>query len=549
MINKFYIDSFCLTKKGGLNNRVCLESWWENKGLMNIYSTIFTQTNFLPENSSISERLYCISNDIRNETKCQHCLNEKVNFKNYSEGYHRYCSVYCSTQSTERNMKIHKNRDYATMLDSIKKTNLERYGVEYSTQTDEMKKKSKDTKLNRYGNTHYNNIEKMKKTNLERYGVEYSCMSEVSKSKSLDTIKKKHPILFDKDLLMKENITKSIQQISEELDVSYRTVWLAFDRLDIEPNFFRSSYNGIERDIQTFISETLGYENEKIHMNDRNVIGPKELDIFIPSKKVGIELNGTYWHSYDSAPRKEEKERHLTKTKLCKNVGVRLIQFWDDEWLSQRSICEDIIRRALRLTENVIYARDTRVVKLSPKESNTFLDKNHIQGGKGASHRYGLITNDGEIVSVMTFGKSRFNKNHQYEIIRYATKMNHHIIGGAEKIFKSFITEIEPISIISYCDRRLFDGKLYHTLGFTPSELSDNLDYYWVKHNKRISRIRTRKQNLNALLGSNYDPNLTEDENMFTNGYRKLYGCGNDAWLYKKRDVNPSFRLTTMIVT
>ena len=31
--------------------------------------------------------------------------------------------------------------------------------------------------------------------------------------------------------------------------------------------------------------------------NDRSVIPPKELDIYIPSLKIAIECNGCYWHS------------------------------------------------------------------------------------------------------------------------------------------------------------------------------------------------------------------------------------------------------------
>lgn len=82
----------------------------------------------------------------------------------------------------ERN-KIHEN---------VIKGTLENYGVEnytqtkewhdlilkqnnglYPTQTDEFKRKSEETKELKYGNKHYNNIDKIKKTCLEKYGVEF----------------------------------------------------------------------------------------------------------------------------------------------------------------------------------------------------------------------------------------------------------------------------------------------------------------------------------------------------------------------------------------
>ena len=57
-------------------------------------------------------------------------------------------------------------------FDLAKKTNLEKYGAEYTFKSDLVKQKIKETNLERYGDSKYNNIEKCKKTNLEKYGVE-----------------------------------------------------------------------------------------------------------------------------------------------------------------------------------------------------------------------------------------------------------------------------------------------------------------------------------------------------------------------------------------
>ncbi|MBC8146853.1 MAG: hypothetical protein H8E98_02575, partial [Bacteroidetes bacterium] len=58
------------------------------------------------------------------------------------------------------------------VIKKIKETSLEKYGVESYTQTEEYIKKTKKTKLERYGDENYVNIEKNKKTCLEKYGVE-----------------------------------------------------------------------------------------------------------------------------------------------------------------------------------------------------------------------------------------------------------------------------------------------------------------------------------------------------------------------------------------
>ena len=146
IIDSKFINKHCHTKKGGLNNRVCLKSWWENRNLISIYNTLLEQTNFLPENSGIAERLYCIYHNISKRIQCQECGENHVKFQQYSKGYHAYCSLYCSTQSPERNAKIAGKIDYKAVSEKIKTTTLEKYGVEYYFQTEDHKIKSKKTK-------------------------------------------------------------------------------------------------------------------------------------------------------------------------------------------------------------------------------------------------------------------------------------------------------------------------------------------------------------------------------------------------------------------
>lgn len=71
--------------------------------------------------------------------------------------------------------------------EKIKATNLKRYGVEYVSQSQEFKDKVKHTCLDKYGATcslHGEEIkEKVKATNLERYGVEYASQAEEIKKK------------------------------------------------------------------------------------------------------------------------------------------------------------------------------------------------------------------------------------------------------------------------------------------------------------------------------------------------------------------------------
>ena len=55
-------------------------------------------------------------------------------------------------------------------------------------------------------------------------------------------------------------------------------------------------------------------------------------------------------------------------------------------------------------------------------------------------------------------------------------KIGYRVVGGASKLFKQFITDDDPESIISYCDLRYFTGELYTNLGFIQTEVRS---CYW----------------------------------------------------------------------
>ncbi len=136
--------------------------------------------------------------------------------------------------------------------------------------------------------------------------------------------------------------------------------------------------------------------------------------------------------------------------------------------------------------------------------------------------KLGLFHQD-ELVAVMTFGKPRFNKNYEYELIRYATSK--HVIGGASKLLKYFERKFNPKSIITYADRRFSQGNMYYKLGFNYLNLAP-ANYWWINSTNLYNRYQTQKHKLKTLL-KKFDENLSESENMFLNHFNKIYDCGN----------------------
>lgn len=77
--------------------------------------------------------------------------------------------------------------------------------------------------------------------------------------------------------------------------------------------------------------------------NERSLIHPYELDVYIPDLSLAFEFNGDYWHS-DEVIRERSgmsaDEYHDRKVKLCANKGVDLFYVWESEWLDHRESIE-----------------------------------------------------------------------------------------------------------------------------------------------------------------------------------------------------------------
>ncbi len=275
-----------------------------------------------------------------------------------------------------------------------------------------------------------------------------------------------------------------------------------------------------ETELATFISKL----HKDVLLSNRTIIKPLELDIVLPSLKVAIEYNGDYWHSTAH----KDKNYHIDKTNKANSVGYQLIHIFENEWLYKQKIVKSRVRNLLGLS-NKIYARKCSIKEVSTEEARNFQSKTHLQGFVGASVKLGLYF-ECELISLMTFGKPRYNSNYEYELLRFSTKLNTVVVGGASKLFKNFIKNNNPSSIISYSDIRWGTGALYRNLGFKLSHTSKP-NYWYVKHGLLESRVKFQKHKLKDLL-DNFIQELTEEENMNNNGYTRIYDCGNKVFIW-----------------
>jgi hypothetical protein len=464
----------------------------------------------------------------------------------------RYSSE-CSLQNEEVREKVRQTNlakygsEYGfgskEIQDKIRKTNLERYGVENTFQRQDVKDRIRQRNIDEYGVT-ANALRpevKQKKhdTMVRKYGVDNPSLNPELHDKAVrsclcnayDRIMEKwknHVIpLFSKDEYIgcvngqsyKWKCVKCGKEFEQVVHTTGNNVFRFMPRCwHCYPNMNEQGQSYKEKEVLDFVKSIY---NGEIIPNAHGIIGRKELDIYLPEKHLAIEFDGFYWHSEQKG---KGESYHLDKTNACADKGIRLIHIFEDEWNLKQDIVKDRIRSILGIGQTRIFARKCIVRDIDSKTSNMFLEANHLQGGDNSSIRYGLYFND-ELVAVMTFGKPRFNKNHDWELIRFASKCGVNVVGGASKLLNHFRSSHSG-SIVSYADRRYSDGNLYEQLGFVQVGVS-NPNYWYVKGVEKLTRYACQKHKLKDVLGDGFDPNLSEFENMSLNGWTRVHDCGN----------------------
>lgn len=286
-----------------------------------------------------------------------------------------------------------------------------------------------------------------------------------------------------------------------------------------------------EEEIYDFLL-SLNINKEEIDLRDRKTIKPLELDIYLPKFKLAIEHHGLFWHS----EQKVGKRLHYDKYVRCKELGIRLIQVYEDEWINKKQIVKNLVIQALGMNNSSkIYARNCSLKEISSFESKNLLNKYHIQGFSNGKHYLGLFHSD-ELVAAMVLGsnKSLRGDTDVYELIRYATKYN--VIGGMSKLFKYFIRQHSPDSVITYSDNDKFSGNSYLKLGFKPISLvKPNYYSIWGKLDRR-HKSSTKKDNLAKLLGDKFDGTKTEFELFDLVGGYRVWNSGQIKWEWNNND-------------
>ena len=245
--------------------------------------------------------------------------------------------------------------------DKIEQTNLKRYGVKQYSQTLEFKDKLKQTCLNKYGVTNVFKTDtikdRIKETNLDKYGVVNAMQNEAVKSKMKSTNLEKYGATnynssiygiakrmndsskINEFIDFKTNPREYIEsnydgkttltQLSKDLGVDTSTICIYINNNDCK-DLINYRISTIEYEVIEFI-KSLNNDINVIH-NDRNVISPLEIDVYLPEFRFGIECNPSFTHNVSiSDPWGAEPKHYLyhkENSDKCREAGIELFHIF-----------------------------------------------------------------------------------------------------------------------------------------------------------------------------------------------------------------------------
>lgn len=477
-----------------------------------------------------------------------------VKFHGRQKGYGEYCSPRCANADPEKK-------------EAIRKTCLERYGVENPAGNADVKRRREETCRARYG---YANAfadpavrERIRGVLQERYGVDYASQSpEVQERRRKNSMEKygvdhhmktpevtekivesnRRRIISDNPFIERYSVDgqwickcphDGCDRCKERIYMIWPDQYYARKEYDIEPctNIYpiRQSHSS-GTSLETAVRSVLDEMGVDYRCNVRDVIPPMELDIYIPEKHLAVECNGLRWHNADM----KSKDYHMQKWIDCNSKGVQLVTFWEDQIRNNPEGVRDILMSKCGLSKR-IYARKCEIDdNISSADAMGFLENNHLQGKVRSAVKIGLRY-DGDLVSLMTFAQRSSlsggkNETDIWELTRYCSANGVNVIGGAGKLLREFIKKYRPSKIISFSSNDISNGEMYRRLGFIPDEHCTRAYWYIdMKSLKRYHRSRFTKKHLDEM---GYDVNgKTESEIMKDLPYWKIWDSGHMKWI------------------
>lgn len=260
----------------------------------------------------------------------------------------------------------------------------------------------------------------------------------------------------------------------------------------------------------------------KIICNSRKLLKGTELDIYLPEYKVAVEYNGLYWHT----EARKGKNYHYDKWRKCEELGIQLIQIWEDSWVKDKNLVLRSLQHKVGFaSQERIFARKTSVKEVSAREAKPFLLANHIQGFASGSYYFGLFDVTGVMCSLIVLKRE---PNNGLNIIRYATSAQ--VVGGFTKLLAYAEKQNEPDFFVTFSDHCISDGSLYSRNGFTADQ-EIGPDYMYVVGLERKHKFGYRLKKFRESPDLQYVEGYSESQLARLNDLERIWDAGKTRWV------------------
>lgn len=261
------------------------------------------------------------------------------------------------------------------------------------------KKRAADTQIAKFGTMFWNSKElheKAKKTNLERYGCEHAAKSQIVQDRIKATNKEKYGVEFpfqsmDIQDKVKDSITEkygvdNIYKLPEFVEqrtktqrtqnydrfkqvcfemfnvslTSTKDQFISDDILHFHCNRCNQDFERErsvaqicrcpyccgrtsegEKEVETYIRSIY---NGMVQHHNKSLSENREIDIYLPELKLGIEYNGNFYHS----THRKVKFYHQKKTQDALDLGIRIVHIFEYQWDHFQEQCKKLIQESIK---------------------------------------------------------------------------------------------------------------------------------------------------------------------------------------------------------
>ena len=282
-----------------------------------------------------------IKND--NEGYCL-CCSKQTKYISLFQGYRQFCSCKCNIKynklsATPGDNNVSKNIEVKKKISNALKQKIKNDEQYKNKLIEQLHTKKAITKAT-LNSTKTKNTNEFKTKCADKLTKKYQQQGlKIKIIETNDDFKKCECLNCNNQFVIKSNLFYVRIRLNEEICLNCNPIIKNFSRK--------------EKSLLNYIKEI--YKGTIIE-NDTNELNGKELDIWLPDKRIAFEFDGSYWHRDERCFEKQLKnekfkketdkihKRDEIKNNLCKLKNIKLIRIKEFDWDNNKQNIQTYIK-------------------------------------------------------------------------------------------------------------------------------------------------------------------------------------------------------------